>query len=32
MIAAETQKLEALKIHKEGLMQQLFLSPEGVEA
>jgi type I restriction enzyme S subunit len=32
LIAAQTQKLKALKIHKEGLMQQLFPSPEGVEA
>lgn len=31
-IAAETQKLEALKTHKKGLMQQLFPSPEEVEA
>jgi type I restriction enzyme S subunit len=31
LIAAETQKLEALKTHKRGLMQQLFPSPEGVE-
>jgi len=28
LIAAETQKLEALKCHKRGLMQQLFPSPE----
>jgi type I restriction enzyme S subunit len=28
LIAAETQKLEALKTHKRGLMQQLFPSPE----
>jgi type I restriction enzyme, S subunit len=28
LITAETQKLEALKIHKKGLMQQLFPSPE----
>jgi type I restriction enzyme S subunit len=28
LITAETQKLEALKTHKKGLMQQLFLSPE----
>jgi len=28
LIAAETQKLEALKTHKKGLMQQLFPSPE----
>ena len=31
LIAAETQKYEALKTHKKGLMQQLFPSPEGVE-
>jgi type I restriction enzyme S subunit len=31
-ITAETQKLEALKTHKRGLMQQLFPSPEEVEA
>lgn len=31
LIAAETQKLEALKAHKKGLMQQLFPSPEEVE-
>ncbi len=30
LIAAETQKLEALKTHKKGLMQQLFPSPEEV--
>ena len=29
-ITAETQKLEALKTHKKGLMQQLFPSPEEV--
>jgi type I restriction enzyme S subunit len=29
---AETQKLEALKRHKRGLMQQLFPSPEEAEA
>jgi type I restriction enzyme S subunit len=29
LITAETQKLEALKIHKKGLMQQLFPSPEA---
>jgi restriction endonuclease S subunit len=29
LITAETQKLEALKIHKKGLMQQLFPSLEG---
>ena len=28
LISAETQKLEALKTHKKGLMQQLFPSPE----
>jgi type I restriction enzyme S subunit len=28
MITAKTQKLEALKTHKKGLMQQLFPSPE----
>jgi type I restriction enzyme S subunit len=28
LITAETQKLEALKTHKNGLMQQLFPSPE----
>jgi type I restriction enzyme, S subunit len=32
LITAETQKLEALKTHKKGLMQQLFPSAEGVEA
>ena len=32
LIAAETQKLEALKTHKKGLMQQLFPSQEEVEA
>lgn len=31
-ITAETQKLEALKTHKKGLMQQLFPSPEDVSA
>jgi type I restriction enzyme S subunit len=31
LIAAQTQKLEALKTHKKGLMQQLFPSPEVVE-
>jgi type I restriction enzyme S subunit len=30
LIAAETKKLEALKTHKKGLMQQLFPSPEEV--
>jgi type I restriction enzyme S subunit len=28
IITAETQRLEALKTHKRGLMQQLFPSPE----
>jgi type I restriction enzyme, S subunit len=32
LTAAETQKLDALKAHKRGLMQQLFPSPEEVEA
>ena len=32
LIAAQTQTLEALKTHKQGLMQQLFPSPEEVEA
>jgi type I restriction enzyme S subunit len=32
LITAETQKHEALKSHKKGLMQQLFPSPEEVEA
>jgi type I restriction enzyme S subunit len=31
-VAAEAQKLEALKTHKKGLMQQLFPSPEEAEA
>jgi type I restriction enzyme S subunit len=31
LIAAQTQKLDALKTHKKGLMQQLFPSPEEVE-
>ena len=30
LIAAQTQKLAALKTHKKGLMQQLFPSPEGM--
>src|SRR5690606_6965124 len=30
LIDAETQKLETLKIHKKGLMQQLFPSQEEV--
>ena len=32
LITAQTQKLVALKTHKKGLMQQLFPSPEAVEA
>jgi type I restriction-modification system DNA methylase subunit len=32
LITAETQKHEALKTHKKGLMQQLFPLPEEVEA
>jgi type I restriction enzyme S subunit len=28
LITGETQKLETLKTHKRGLMQQLFPSPE----
>jgi type I restriction enzyme S subunit len=32
LIGAQTQKLDALKTHKKGLMQQLFPSPEEVEA
>ena len=32
LIAPQTQKLEALKTHKRGLMQQLFPSPEEVGA
>jgi len=32
LIAAYTQKLDALKTHKKGLMQQLFPSPEEIEA
>lgn len=31
LIIAETQKLEALKIHKKGIMQQLFPSPEEIK-
>ena len=31
LIAAQTQKLDALKTHKKGLMQQLFPSPAEVE-
>ncbi len=32
LITAETQKLEALKTHKKGLMQELFPSPKEAEA
>ncbi len=32
LIAAENQKLETLNAHKKGLMQQLFPSPEEVDA
>ncbi len=32
LITAETQKHETLKTHKKGLIQQLFPSPEEVEA
>ena len=32
LIVAETQKLETLKTHKRGLMQQLFPSPQAVGA
>ncbi len=32
LISAQTQKLEALKAHKKGLMQQLFPTTEVVEA
>lgn len=32
LITAQTQKLEALKAHQKGLMQQLFPSPEEFEA
>jgi len=32
LITAETQNLEGLKNHKKGLMQQLFPSPEEVDA
>jgi type I restriction enzyme S subunit len=31
LIAAQTQKHEAIKTHKKGLMQQLFPSPEEYE-
>ena len=32
LITAETQKHEALKTHKKGLMQQLFPSPEEMKS
>ena len=32
LIAAQTQKHEALKTHKKGLMQQLFPSPESIDS
>lgn len=32
LIAAQTQKLDALKTHKKGLMQQLFPSQEEIES
>ncbi|MFZ4428444.1 MAG: restriction endonuclease subunit S, partial [Saprospiraceae bacterium] len=32
LITAQTQKLEALKAHKKGLMQGLFVGAEGVES
>lgn len=32
LITAETQKLEVLKVHKKGLMQQLFPAPEEQSA
>jgi len=32
LITAQSAKLSALKTHKRGLMQQLFPSPEEVEA
>ena len=32
LIASQAQKLEALKTHKKGLMQQLFPSPEEAQA
>ena len=31
LIAGQRQKLEALKTHKQGLLQQLFPSPEDVD-
>jgi type I restriction enzyme S subunit len=32
LIAAQSDKLDALKIHKQGLIQQLFPSPSGADA
>lgn len=32
LIAAQAEKLDALKVHKQGLLQQLFPSPEAVAA
>ena len=32
LVAAEAEKLESLKAHKKGLVQQVFPSPEAVEA
>lgn len=32
LIVSQVQKLEVLKTHKKGLMQQLFPTPEKVEA
>ena len=32
IIAAQAEKLDALRAHKRGLMQQLFPSPEDVAA
>jgi len=32
LITSQSAKLSALKTHKKGLMQQLFPSPEEVEA
>jgi type I restriction enzyme S subunit len=32
LIAAQIQKLDAVKTHKKGMMQQLFPSPEEIEA
>ena len=32
LITAETQKLDTLKTHKKGLMQQLFPSPDEAAA